>query len=170
MKITAWVFSLILIFTAFTGCSGKSADITPVTENITFTAELTYYNECYEGNASVLQDGSMHIELLSPDELKGLSFNFDGEQAAAEFSGLKYNYKPAEMPEGAVCTYLYDIFSDIRKRNKAVISDKNGYYIYGDIGKSKYKMLLGATGLPISVDSEASGFSAVFKNATVIVP
>lgn len=170
MKITASVFSLIIIFTAFTGCSGKKNDITPVTENITFTAELTYYNECYEGNASLSQDGSMHIELLSPEELKGLSFDFDGEQVTAEFSGLKYNYTSAQMPEGAVCTYLYDIFSDIRKGNKTVISDKSGYYIYGNIGKSKYKLLLGATGLPISVDSEASGFSAVFKNVTVIVP
>lgn len=166
-KIISLLSAFILIF-SFAGCSEKRSNILPVTKGITFTGEITYYNECYESLATVGENGDMDIEITSPDTLKGLSFHFDNGGVTTKYLGLEYKYDTKAMPEGIVCTYLYEIFCDTQKPDTAVICDQDVYYISGDTGKNDYIMYVGATGLPISAEDEKIGFKVDFKNVTII--
>lgn len=167
MKIIIALLSAIITVFSFSGCAEKRSNISPLTKGITFTAELTYYNECYESLVSVSQNGDMDIEITAPDTIKGLSFHFDESGVTAKYSGLEYKYDTKALPEGIVCTCLYNIFRDTQKPDAAVIADKDVYCILGNTGKTDYKMYVGATGLPISAEDEKSGFKADFKNVTI---
>ena len=168
MKKTIAIFSAIITLFSFSACSEKRSNISPLTKGITFTAELTYYNECYEGFVTVSDSGDMDIEITSPDTIKGLSFHFDKSGVTAKYLGLEYKYDTDALPEGIVCTNLYEIIRDTQREDAAVIADKDDYFILGNTGKINYKMFVGATGLPISAEDEKSGFKVGFKNVTVI--
>lgn len=149
-------------------CGGKKSDITPVTKGISFFAELTYYNECYEANVTVGENGKAEMRIISPDTIKGLELHFDGEDVTAKYAGLEYKTDFASLPEGACCMLLYKILKDACKEDVCVISGGDEYYIQRDTADISYKLYLGATGLPISAEDSENGFSVSFKNVTIL--
>ena len=126
MKKVISVALLILITLTLGGCSGKKTDISPVTRGISFTARLTYYNECYEAEVKIAESGAANFQITSPDTIKGLTFRFEDDSVTAG----------------------------------------DDYYISRD-GENRYRLYVGATGLPIKAEDTSKGFTAVFKNVTI---
>ena len=73
MKKIISVSFFILLALALCGCSGKKTDISPVTRGISFTAELTYYNECYLAEVKIAESGE------EPDPAKYVKRAEDGK-------------------------------------------------------------------------------------------
>ena len=132
---------------------------------ISFTCTVQYYNELYEGTASVAKNGDTDIEITSPEGLAGLKLHFKGDAVTAEYSGLNYNASLSEMPEGMAFTCLYEILRDTKGGEVSLENDK--YFTESKSGSRRYRLYLGATGLPISAEEPSSGFSAEFKKASV---
>lgn len=166
MKKIIWVLSLTVLFLC--ACGENKADITPVTIGISFTAELTYYNECYEADVTVAKNGETDMEITSPDTIKGLVFHFNGEKITAKYAGLEYKTDFKALPESACCTKLYEILKDTFREDISVTLEGNSYYILRDSADLSYKLCLGATGLPISAEEKSSGFTVNFKNVTIL--
>lgn len=162
-------FSLVSVLGVIvTLCScGRSPHITPVTTGISFTAELTYSGESYTVFATVNGNGDTDVAFNSPKALNGLTLHFTEDGATANYKELEYKYDISSVPEGAVCTCLYKILRDVAKRGN-VTAENDCYFAENNIGKIKYRMDFGATGLPISVTEGKNGFSASFKNVTVL--
>ncbi|MGN0492525.1 MAG: hypothetical protein ACI4F7_02665 [Acutalibacteraceae bacterium] len=158
--------SLILVL-ALCGCKNSRSNIKPVTSGITFTAELTYYNECCEATVSVTENGAADFEITSPDTVKGLTFHFEGDSVTAEYLGLEYKTDFAALPEGNACIKLYKILKDASGGEISVTADGDDCYISRDSGGVRYKLYLGATGLPLKAEDASGGFTAVFKNVTI---
>lgn len=160
-------FALIIVLSlTLGGCFSKTADIRPITKGISFTAELTYYNECCEANVKVSENGKAEAEITSPDTIKGLVFYFDGDAVTARYAGLEYKTDYAALPEGNACIRLYEILKYASGDGISVTADGDDYYISRE-GDSRCKLFLGATGLPIKAEDTLNGFTAVFKNVTI---
>ena len=168
MKKTISVLLLAVLMLLLCACGDKKSDITPVVMGISFTAELTYYNECYEANVKVGENGETDMEITSPDTIKGLELHFDGEDVTAKYAGLDYKTDFASLPEGACCMLLYRILKDACKEDVCVIFGGDEYYIQRDAADIGYKLFLGATGLPISAEDSENGFTVNFKNVTIL--
>ncbi len=148
-------------------CGEKKIAVTPVTSGISFTAELTYYNECFEADVTVAKNGETDMEITSPDTIKGLVLHFNGKEITAKYAGLEYKADFKFLPEGACCARLYEILKDTFNEDVTVNSEENSYYIMRDSKDISYKLYLGATGLPISAEDN-SGFTVNFKNVTIL--
>ena len=51
-------------------------DFTPITKGITFSCDVTYYNENYECIGETNSSGEIIIEFISPEDMKALKFEF----------------------------------------------------------------------------------------------
>ena len=163
------IISVLLFSVLFLcACGGEKINITPVTRCISFTAELTYYNECYEANVTVANNGETDMEIISPDTIKGLAFHFSGDEVTAKYAGLEYKADFKSLPEGVCCARLYEILEDTFNEDTTVTLEGDSYYIMRDSEDISYKLCLGATGLPISADVKSTGFTVNFKNVTIL--
>lgn len=165
MKKIISVLSLVILFLC--ACGEKKIAVTPVTSGISFTAELTYYNECFEADVTVAKNGETDMEITSPDTIKGLVLHFNGEEITVKYAGLEYRADFKSLPEGACCARLYEILKDTFNEDVTVTSEENSYYIMRDSKDISYKLYLGATGLPISAEDN-NGFTVNFKNVTIL--
>lgn len=165
MKKIISVLSLAILFLC--ACGEKKISVTPVTSGISFTAELTYYNECFEADVTVANNGETDMEITSPDTIKGLVFHFNGEEMTAKYAGLEYKADFKSLPESACCAKLYEILKDTFNEDVTVTLEGDSYYIMRDSKDLSYKLYLGATGLPISAEDN-SGFTVNFKNVTIL--
>ena len=166
MKKIISVLSLAILFLC--ACGEKKISVIPDTSSISFVAELTYYNECYEANVTVAKNGETDMEINSPDTIKGLCFHFNGDEITAEYAGLEYKSDFKSLPEGACCERLYEILKDTFKADISVALEGDSYCISRDSSDISYKLYLGATGLPISAEDKSTGFNVNFKNVTVL--
>ena len=87
------MFSLFL-----SGCRQKCS-VTPLVRGISFSCAVKYYNECYEGDVSVAENGDTDIKITSPEGLAGLILHFKGENAAAEYQRLVERHTVAYRDE-----------------------------------------------------------------------
>ncbi|MEE1239123.1 MAG: hypothetical protein UHO61_04285 [Acutalibacteraceae bacterium] len=164
-KVISVLFLAVLFLCA---CGESKVNITPVTSGISFTAELTYYNECYEADVTVAKNGAADMEITSPDTIKGLTFHFGNDNVSAEYKGLEYKTDFSSMPECMCCAKLYEILRDTLKEYISVTSEGDSYCIFRESSDISYKLYLGATGLPISAEEKNSGFTVNFKNVTIL--
>ncbi len=164
MKKTSLLLFIFMFSLFLSGCRQKCS-VTPLVRGISFSCTVKYYNECYEGDVSVAENGDTDIKITSPEGLTGLILHFKGDGAAAEYSGLNYKYNISEMPEGMAFTYLYEILRNAENGEVSLENDK--YFTESKSGSRTYRLYLGATGLPISVEDLHGGFSAEFGNVTL---
>ena len=109
MKKTFLLITVLSVIAVFCSCS-KAAHITPVTRGISFTAELTYYNESYIALVTVSKNGDTDIAFTAPGTLNGLMLHFGESGVTAKYNGLEYKYDISSVPDGIACSYLYKIF------------------------------------------------------------
>lgn len=166
MKKIISVSFFILLALALCGCSSSKTYISPVTRGISFNARLTYYNECYEAEVKIAESGAANFQITSPDTIKGLTFRFEGDSVTAEYLGLEYKTDLHSLPEGNACIRLYEILTDASSEEISVTADGDNYYISRD-GENRYRLYVGATGLPIKAEDTSKGFTALFKNVTI---
>ena len=164
-KITAFLAALSAMLLCACGASGS--DITPYTKGITFTADITLYNECCSAEVSVSKDGETRFELISPENVEGLTLIFSGSEVHAEFDELEYPYSISPLDESGMCGRLYAILADTFDPETKASADADRIYVSGEAQDAEYNLYLGATGLPISAESINGSFSAVFKNVTI---
>ena len=153
---------MLLIFT-LSGCNGIANNITPHTKGISFIAEVTYYNECYECDVAIEQNGDTVITLTQPDDIEGLTFNYKGNQVAISYKGLEYK-TDLSSPENSVANFLYSVFQN---PSKDVIKNNDNLYVEGKADSHSYKMFLGATGLPLKITTVSGSYEVIIKNATI---
>lgn len=167
MKKIISVLSFLVLAVSLCACGEKKPSVTPVTRGISFTAEVTYYNESCEAEVTVAKDGRTDMELISPDTIKGLTFHFEEGEVTAEYLGLEYKTDFKALPEGACCIRLYEILKDTFDEEISVAAEGENYCILRNIGDGGYKLYLGGSGLPISAEEPQGRFSASFKNVKI---
>lgn len=154
-------FLCLILLIPLIGCAQKT-NIKPVTRNISFTAEMTYFNEYYEMAVDIKANGDTTFSMQHPEELKGLIFNVKDDNLTAEFSGIKIetdnNYKAAAV------NFLYSAF---KTQEYTVYENDNRFFVKGDCDVGEYKMYISGAGLPIKITDNANRFEIVIKNLKI---
>ena len=157
MKKLLCIFSLLLLV----GCT-KSAEIKPITRNISFTGEMTYYNEYYELSCEIDQSGNMEIGFTQPEELNALNFKIENGEIKSEFKGISYDF--SDPHKTAFIDFIYTVF----KADSPTVYEKDDeFFIKGSYDGGEYKMFLGASGLPIKITDSSGRFQIIIKNTTI---
>ena len=154
--------AFLVIFT-LCGCNKIAKNITPHTKGITFNAQATYYNECYECNVEIEQNGDTVITITEPNDIEGLIFSYKGNETLISYKGLEYKTNN-NSPEISVADFIYSVFQN---PTGDIIKDNDNLYIEGKTKKNNYKLFLGATGLPLKITTTSGGYEVIIKNATI---
>ncbi len=154
-------FLCIALLFLLVGCTAKS-NIKPVTRNITFTAEMTYYNEYYEMSVEILKNGNAKISLTHPEELNGLTFNIKNNSLEGEFNGIKI--ETGDSFKTAAVNFIYAAFKD---ENQTVYKNDNRFFTKGKCDGGEYTMYLSGAGLPLKICDSADRFEIIIKNTTI---
>ncbi|MBO5089651.1 MAG: hypothetical protein J6C27_01900 [Clostridia bacterium] len=157
MKKILCIISLVLLV----GCNAES-NIKPVTRNISFTAEMTYYNEYYEMAAEIYNNGDAKISLTHPEELSGLTFNIKNNDVIAEFNGIKI--ETDDSYKTAAVNFLYSAF---KAENQKVNENNDRFFTKGKCDGGEYTMYISGTGLPLKICDSADRFEIIIKNLTI---
>lgn len=154
-KFLCLIFLFVLV-----GCTQK-ADVIPVTRNISFTAEMTYYNEYYEIAVDINKNGDITAAMIQPTELKGLVFTVQDGQTTAEFDGIKIS---ADGFKTAAIDFIYSAF---KSDNPKVYKNENRLFIKGDCDGGQFTMYISGSGLPLKIEDSADRFEIIIKNIKI---
>ncbi len=153
---------LLLIFVlTLCGCS-STAKVKPVTRGLTFTAEITYYNEYYECDVEINQTDQMKISLTYPEDLNGLVFTQKNNKIITEFKGIKC--ETVDSYSQTAINYIFKAFE-----NETQKAYKNGEKLYtkGSLGDGEYTMYITEAGLPLKICDSLQRFEITIKNLTL---
>lgn len=159
------IFVLQLIFILLCGCNSKKS-VTPVLNNISFTAAFNCDDSEFECNAD-LSDNVLTVKVTKPETIKDFTLIYKNGAVTAEYIGITYTPKSYNMPQTAFAQIFYDAVNKINSDGitaecvdeNAVINNKiNGY---------DFSMIISPTGFPISFTVESLGLKAVFSNVVV---
>lgn len=157
------LFCIILIILTLCGCETTANNITPKTKGISFEAEVSCYNEKYECNAVISQNGDTVIEITSPEDIRGLTFKFIANKLTIEYQGLEYKYN-STSPEHSVANFIYET---LNSEQPEVVKNNDEFYTEGKTENFNYRLFVGATGLPLKICDISGGYEAIIKNATI---
>ena len=154
------VFILVIVLC---GCSEKKK-ITPKVNNISFVAEITYYNEKITLKTSFDAKGNMKATVLKPEDFKSLEFDFKDDKVTAQFLGLTYTPQTGNLSVNHAAKIIYDAFRDAEKHSEITIKNGENCQIKGE----SYVLEFSPAGLPLSLELKNNGYKAIFNELRVL--
>lgn len=159
------ILCLIVPVLLLCSCATKAEKIKPITKGLQFTAQINFYNEQYECDTIIKQNGDTEISFLTPEDLSGLKIIYSAGGVTTSYNGLEYKYDYGSLPQYSASDILYKIFST---EYDIVIEQDDNYYVEYIEDNLNCKMQIGATGLPIKIKEKSSRFEILIKNPTII--
>ena len=166
-KISICVLMCVIMLAGFVGCGGEK-EVKPVLKGISFVAKITYYNEQYECDTQIDNNGKMTICVNDPDDLKGLKLTFSSEKIIAEYLGLTYTPKIDKMPFGNITKMIYLTLENISKENLGAKSKESNCVIKGECQNREYEFEFSPSGLPLSLKIPNENFKIEFCDVNVL--
>lgn len=160
-------FCFLLCLFMLCGCSAATETVTPVLEGISFTAKINYYNEYYECDTELSENGSMRLTVRQPDDISGMRLIFDGKSITAEYMGLTYTPHTDALPVGGVAQLLYGIIGDMKSQSKIPAKDNRNCVFDGRIDEQAYSFCCSPSGLPLYIEIPDGSFRIEFSNVSI---
>ena len=157
------LLAIVIVFLLLCGCV-QNAATTPVLNNISFIAEISYGESEYSADVSI-RDDVLNLVVTAPKEIDGLSFKLDKNGIKANFKGIPFDLDTVSLPKGAVYQVLICVLDDAKQ--KTAISGDGNCKITGDVDGNKYMLLLSPSGLPIELEIKELDFQMKFTDVTV---
>lgn len=155
------IFSVLCLLLVLCSCA-SAKEVKPQLGGISFSAEVTYYNENYAFDGHLEKNGTLKAEITSPKELEGLNFTLNGDSVTVEYKGLSYTPVEGSMPFSRVMEEIYLPLRELALSDK-VTSDKEGRVEE----KGRYALTLSPTGLPQKLLIPDNRFEVRFYNISV---
>ncbi len=152
-----------LILLLMCGCTAQK-QVSPVIDNISFTADITYVEQNYVCDATIL-DSTLNLCVIEPENIKGLSLKIDKNGVTAEFKGIEHAMDVNSLPQNAVIQILFKILNDIT--DKTIDVSRENCEITGNIDGNKYLFVFSPSGLPISLKIDNLDIEIKFNNVTL---
>ncbi len=162
------IISLVLVLVTLSACSGKT-EVAPRLVDISFTADMTYFNENYKGDCVISADGTLICKMTEPESLSGYTVTLSKEGMTAEYLGITYTPTESNMPFSGVIGEFYQKFSAIIASGASARKNDDAYVIKGGKDADAYTLYISSTGLPQSLQLPDERFTVYFYNATVLM-
>lgn len=143
------------------GCS-NTANIKPVNRNISFTAEMTYYNEYYEMMVEIDESGNTTIKITHPDEIKNLVFEFKDGKVTSLFNGIE-----CDVSDSYKTTAVNFIYTAFHNEKQIVYKNKDRIFAKGKCDGGEYTLYLTEAGLPLKICDSLNRFEIIINNLTI---
>ena len=162
------IISVFLMLFMICGCSNSDSGVQAVISGITFTAQISFYNEMFTCDGSISGDGVLELTVTEPENISGMMINVENGCITARFKGLTYTPNTGTFPFGGVAQNIWDVFNDASKRLAPVSREGENYFIQSAPDEKYYKITLAETGLPLSLEYPAQGLKVQFLKMTII--
>lgn len=159
------ILTIICVVLLFCLCGCSSKEITPLTNNISFTAHISYYNESYETNVSISKSGVFTMEITDPDILRGIKFIFADGSVKANYNGIEYAPNENNTQFFGVADKIHSVFDSIK--GVTAKEDDGIYVIEGEINGDEFEIEFGGAGLPLNLKMY-DNISVRFSNAKIL--
>ena len=146
-------------------CSCTKKEIKPILTEISFTGELTYFNEIYVFDGEILKDGTLKATIKEPEELEELKLTVTEKGMRADYKGLTYEANEATMPFSRIVQEFYTPLNMLIGQ-ESLTANKNGE-ISGKAGETDYLLTLSPTGLPQKLELETRHITVRFYNISI---
>ncbi len=155
---------LLAVMLVVCGCLGRG-ELIPRLSGIEFVAKMTYYNESYSASVLITEDGSININMLLPDEIKGLKICYEAGEFEAEYLGVKYKPDTQKMPMGFVCKTFCEILSD--SIGKSAFESDGNFKICGEFQNKRYDFYFSPAALPLYIVFPDDNLRIEFSKVTL---
>ena len=157
------IISILLGLVCLCGCS--SGQTKPVLTEISFTAEITYYNEVYTLEAQMLKDATLVATIIEPEELKGLTLTVTKDGISAEYLGLTYKANEATLPFSKT---VWDVYLPLLNiiNTPDLVANGDGI-LTGEAENQKYTLTISPTGLPQTLELKDKRLLVRFYNTKI---
>ncbi len=163
-KILPFLLTIALIF-ALSAC--KKENLKPQLCGISFTADMTYYNEVYKGECEIDEKGGIKLRLTEPEILSGYTVFVDGEGVRAEYLGISFTPPENSLPFSSVAKDFYKAVEKTLTGELAAEKSGEEYKISGGSGAESYTLYISPSGLPQKLLIPDERFSVYFYNVAV---
>lgn len=156
------VFALLLILCL---CSCTKNQIELKLTEITFTAELSYFNEVYVFDGHIDKEGTLIAKIKEPEGLQDLKLTVNADGITADYKGLTYTANEATMPFSKIVSDFYGPIGFLCK-NQSALEERDGE-ISGKFGNAEYVLTVSPTGLPQKLDISSQHIAVKFYNVSI---
>lgn len=150
------------------GCSKYKGDIKPILSGISFTANISFYNEEFVCDGWIDKEHTLKLIVKEPENIEGMTICVKNGIVNVEYKGISYTPNTETFPFGGVSEYFYAVLSDARERLYPVNHNSDCYYIESAENDKYYKITLSSTGLPLVLEYPSEGLTVLFMNLTII--
>ena len=160
------VVCLILLVLTLASCK-DSEKIEPKLNDISFRAEISYYNEKYSADCTIDKENVLRAVIKIPETLEGFALTVSEKGITAEYLGIKYTPTDSNMPFAGVLEQTYDRLLEVTKSG-TVKREDNTYKITVGEGADKAVLSITEGGLPILLEIPDERFFVEFYNVTIL--
>ena len=152
----------LLIVTLLCGCKRAAKGNRISLESMSFTADITYYNEDYSADCVVDRNGNLTAVFSQPKSLAGLKFEFSPDKNTVTFNGIKIENSDKYLPQNSVVSVIDEVFKLCN--NADAKESKHNFVVKGTVGKNEYVFTAAPSGLPISLEVPDLALKVDFNN------
>lgn len=154
------IICLVLLLTTLCSCGG-GREIKPQLTGISFTAEISYYNENYSLDGVISKNGEFVFEIKEPEELCDLRISLIDGQTRVDYKGLTYTPLEGTMPFAKVLSEFYSPMEEII-RDDSLLAKSDGI-----IKGEGFTLTVSPTGLPLKLEIPDERFEVKFLNVSI---
>lgn len=160
------ILAVVVLVLTLSSCSNKEA-VEPKLNDISFVAEISYYNEVYSCDCSINSERELTAVIKIPETLEGFTLKVSGEGVTAEYLGIKYTPTDGNMPFASVLEQVYERFYKAADAGEVKKADKSYKLSVGE-GAEKAVLHLTEAGYPIMLELPDERFFVEFYNVSVL--
>ena len=149
---------------ALSGCSQKEPE-PPVVTGFSCTMQVQYGDMAVEGRLTRQSAGLLTMELTSPETLKDLTLEWDGEEVSVKLYGLSFGVDPSTFPSTALGSSLLSALDTaMRLPAGGQLTAEGLQTVGGELGGEFTLLSDPDTGALLSLSIPSAGIQASFSD------
>lgn len=147
-------------------CSCKNSNINQISvadSGYVCRATVDYKELSLSAELDVAGGGIFSIEVIEPEVLSTLRFDFDNSNVSVSYQGLK-NSIPLSLENMGFAGLINNVFLKLTTGCPVALQQGNGFVYDGEIDGYEFSVLLNQQGLPLELDIPRAELSATFSD------
>ena len=145
-------------------CSCSSAEVKPRLSDITFTAEMSRFNESFTFEGELDGKGNLVAKMTAPEEVKDLVLTLKDGKMTADYKGLVYSPVEGSLPFSSL---LKDFHAPLLQIIREGLCANGEGKLSGKVENNEYTLFVAPTGLPQRLEMLGGNFTVRFLNIGV---
>jgi hypothetical protein len=160
--------SLCLLFSLLCSCKAGQRHVSPIVNQINFITEGMLNSKEFNAAVTIDKDNKALFTIKSPEKAKDLKMLFSGDDVKLQYLGLEYDIKLDDVNDDSAYKLVYSILTYASRPDAKVVYENDTYYVEYIKMRTKYKLVLSETGLPLEITDDSGKTKILFKDLTLL--